>query len=191
MGNARRLRLALGCALVFSPPAFSSDTCTLKGVLGGQPVTMTHCAAAVFEDEHSVTLWFSDASFTGKELELFHVSSYAPDRTASGAPRTMMHFAFCPGGGKPEASAAAVRSVETGANRADSVLAGRQWVFDLPRDNDNLRLETLAGRVVPGGRIKGRITGEKTSDGSKYSWDAAFDLALPPTSAVAGLGCGN
>ncbi len=185
-------RLAvLSLPLVLSAPALAADTCSVEAVLGGKSVTMTHCAAAVFEDAHSVTLYFSDAPFTEKELDAFHVSSYATDRDEAGKPRTMMHFAFCPGAGKPGASAAAVTSVETSVNRADSVLAGRQWVFELPKEKANLAFAKLAGEIVPGGRISGRITGGKTSDGLKYSWDATFDLTLPAKSAAAGPGCGN
>ncbi len=152
---------------------------------------MTHCAVAVYEDGPSVTLYFSDAPFTPKEVDAFHVSSYATDTNAAGKPRTMMHFAFCPGGGGPEASAAAVKSVETSVNRADSVMASRQWVFELPKEKENLQFGKLAGNIVPGGTISGRITGGKTSDGQKYSWDATFDLALPARSAAAGPGCGH
>jgi hypothetical protein len=191
MSNAMRFPLALACALVLGAPALAADTCAVKAVLGGRPVTMTHCAVSVLEDEHSVTLWFSDAPFTGKELDLFHVSSYATDRNEAGEPRTMMSFAFCPGGGKPEASPAAVRSVELSVNHAASVLASRQWVFRLPEEKESVRFERLAGNVDPGGTISGRVTGGKTSDGSAYSWDATFDLTLPVKSAAAGLGCGN
>ncbi len=182
--------LALALLLVPTASLRAADTCRLKAVLAGKPVTMAHCAAAVFEDGPSVTLTFSDAPFTPKELDAFHVSSYATDKDEAGKPRTMMHFAFCPGGGKPEASAAAVKSVETGVNRADSVMASRQWVFELPKDKETLNVRKLAGRVVPGGRISGRITGGKLSDEQKYSWDATFDLALPAKAAAAGLGCG-
>lgn len=172
-------------------PALAEDTCRVKAVLAGKPVTMKHCAAAVYEDQHSVTLYFSDAPFGAKELETFHISSYATDKDEAGKPRTMMHLAFCPGGGKAEASAAAVRSVETSVASADSVMASRQWVFELPKDKANLRFEKLAGNIVPGGRISGRVTGGKVSDEQKYSWEADFDLALPAKSAAAGPGCGN
>ena len=189
MHDTRAAALLLG--LLLSRPASAADTCTVKAVLSGKPVTMTHCAAAVFEDGPSVTLYFSDAPFTAKELEAFHVSSYATDRNEAGKPRTMMHLAFCPGGGKPEAGPAAVKSVEMSVNDADSVMASRQWVFELPKEKETFRFEKLAGSIVPGGRISGRATGGKTSDGLKYSWDAAFDVALPEKAAAAGPGCGN
>ena len=183
--------LAPALLLVLSAPVRAADSCNLKAVIAGTPVTMTHCAAAVYGDGPSVTLWFSDAPFSAKELDAFHVSSYATDKDEAGKPRTMMHFAFCPGGGRPEASAAAVKSVETGVNRADSVLASRQWVFELPKEKEHLEFRRLAGHVVPGGRISGRITGGKLSDEQAYSWDATFDLTLPAKSAAAGPGCGN
>ena len=191
MSKTRTALLAIALPLVFSGPAFAADTCTVKAVLAGKPVTMTHCAAAVYEDQHSVTLYFSDAPFTAAELDAFHVSSYAKDENADGKPRTMMHFAFCPGGGKPAANAAAVKSVETSVNLADSVMASRQWVFELPRDTGNLKFEKLAGNIVAGGTISGRITGGKVSDASKYSWQADFAFTLPAKSAAAGLACGD
>jgi hypothetical protein len=188
---ARAFLLALLMTLVLSAPALAKDVCRVKAVLGDKPVTMTHCAVAIYEDAHSVTLFFSDAPFTPQEVDAFHLNSYATDKTEAGQPRTMMHFAFCPGGGQPAANPSAVKSVEVGVNRADSVLASRQWVFDLPKEKDVLKIGKLAGNIVPGGKISGHVTGGKTSDGSKYSWDATFDLALPAKSAAAGLGCGN
>jgi len=183
--------LALGFLASLASAALAEDTCTVKAVLGGKPVTMKHCAVAVYEDEHSVTLWFSDAPFTAAEVDMFHLNSYAKDKDEAGKPRTMMHMAFCPGAGKPEASPDAVKSVELSVNHAGSVMISRQWVFKLPAEKANLAFQKLAGAIDPGGRISGRATGGKTSDGEKYSWDATFDLALPAKSAAAGPGCGN
>ncbi|HSB64630.1 MAG TPA: hypothetical protein VLJ18_10715 [Thermoanaerobaculia bacterium] len=189
MHDTRRF-LVLALSLALSVPALAEDKCSVKAVLGGKPVTMKHCIAAVFEDQHSVTLYFSDTAFTAKEVDSFHVSSYATDKNEAGKPRTMMHFAFCPGGGKPAASAAAVKSVETSVNHADSFMVSRQWVFELPKDKESLKFEKLTGNIVPGGTISGRITGGKLSDGSKYSWEADFDFTLPAKDAAAGPGCG-
>lgn len=191
MCNSRSRLLILGFVIVLSTPAFAEDKCNVKAVFGGKPVTMKHCAAAVFEDQHSVTLYFSDTPFTAKELDSFHMSSYATDKNEAGKPRTMMHFAFCPGGGKPAASGTAVKSVETSVNLASSFLVSRQWVFHLPEDKDNLKFEKLTGNIVPGGTISGRITGGKVSDGSKYSWVADFEFTLPAKDAAAGPGCGS
>ena len=191
MEKVRTGALALGFLVALSTRVFAADTCTVKAVLGGKPVTMTHCAAAVYEDAHSVTLYFSDAPFTAAEIELFHLNSYAKDKDEAGKPRTMMHMAFCPGGGKPEASPAAVKSVEMSVNHASSFMISRQWVFKLPEEKENVRFEKLAGTIDPGGKVSGHATGGKTSDEQKYSWDVTFDVALPAKSAAAGLGCGN
>ena len=50
------LALALALPLLLSAPAFAEDKCNVKAVLGGKPVTMKYCAAAVYDTEHSVTL---------------------------------------------------------------------------------------------------------------------------------------
>ena len=155
---------------------------------------MKYCAAAVYEpsdDKFSVTFYFSDTLFTAKELEEFRENSSTQDKTADGKPRTMMHFAFCSDVGKAAASAASVKIVETGINVAGAPFSGRQWVFDLPKDKDILKIGKLTGSIVPGGKISGRITGGKLSDGLKYSWEADFEFTLPAKSAFAGLGCGS
>jgi hypothetical protein len=193
MFMARRL-FVLALLFVLSTPAFGEDKCSVKAVLGGKQVTMKYCAASVYEPsdgKYSVTLYFSDTLFTAKELETFHENSSPADKTADGKQRTMMHFAFCSGAGKAAASAAAVKSVETGVNVAGSPFFGRQWVFDLPKDKDILKVEKLSGTVLPGGNVSGRITGGKLSDGLKYSWEADFQFTLPAKSAFAGLGCGS
>lgn len=179
---------------VLSTPAFAEDTCSVKAVLGGKPVTMKHCAAAIYEPsdgKYSVTLYFSDTLFTAKELAEFHENSATRDKTEDGKSRTMMHFAFCSGAGTAAASAAAVKSVETAVNVAGSPFFGRQWVFELPRDKGILKIEKLTGNIVPGGKVSGRITGGKLSDGLKYSWGADFQFTLPAKSAFGGLGCGS
>jgi hypothetical protein len=84
-----------------------------------------------------------------------------------------------------------VKSVETSVNVAGAPFSGRQWVFDLPKDKDILKIEKLTGSIVPSGKISGRITGGKVSDGLKYSWEADFEFILPAKSAFAGLGCGS
>ena len=186
-----RFLLAVGFLFALSAPAFAEDKCNLKAVLGGKPVTMKHCAASVYDSGPSVTLWFSDAPFSAKELEAFRESSSTPDKTPEGKPRTQLHFAFCPGAGKPEASAAAVKSVETSIEVAGSPFSGRQWVFELPKDKDILKIEKLTGSAVAGAKFSGRITGGKVSDGLKYSWETDFDFTLPAKFAFGGLGCGG
>ena len=155
---------------------------------------MKHCAAAVYEPSdgrYSVTLWFSDAPFTDKELEEFHESSSTPDKNADGKPRTSIHFSFCSGVGKAATSPAAVKSVETGIDVAGSPFSGRQWVFELPKEKDILKIEKLTGSIAPGGKLSGRVTGGKVSDGLKYSWEADFDFTLPAKGAFGGTSCGS
>jgi hypothetical protein len=186
--------LVAGFLLTLSAPAFAEDKCNVKAVLGGKPVAMKSCAASVYEPsdgKYSVTLWFSDAPFAAKELQDFHENSATPDKTADGKPRTSMHFSFCSGVGKGAAAAAAVTSVETGVDVAGAPLSGRQWVFELPREKDVLKIEKLTGTIAPGGRLSGRITGGKVSDGLKYSWEADFDFTLPAKGAFGGTSCGS
>ena len=185
--------LAAGFLVTFSAPAFAEDRCNVKAVLGGKPVAMNYCAASVYEPSdgmYSVTLWFSDAPFNAKEVQEFHENSAAPDKTADGKPRTAMHFAFCSGVGKAAASAAAVKSVETGIDVAGAPLSGRQWVFELPKEKDVLKIEKLTGNIAPGGTLSGRVSGGKVSDGLKYSWDADFHFTLPAKGAFGGMAAG-
>jgi hypothetical protein len=187
----RSRAVCLAALLVLSAPAFAADTCHVKAVLGGKPVTMTHCAAAVYEGEHSVTLWFSDSPMSAKEIAEFQENSAPSDKTADGKSRTLIHFAFCPGAGQPAASAAAVKSVETGINVAGAPFSGRQWVLELPKDKEILKIAKLSGTAAPGGKLSGLFTGGKVSDGLKYSWEAAFKLTLPAKSAFGGITCGK
>ena len=150
MRSALPGRALLCLSLLLPLPVFAADTCNVKAVLGGKAVTLTHCAASVYEDAHSVTLIFSEAPLGEKELDAFRISSYAGEKDEAGRPRTLVHFAFCPGGGKPEASPAAPKSVEIGIDRADSPLAGRQWVFELPKEKETFSFRKLAG-TTPGG----------------------------------------
>jgi hypothetical protein len=64
-------------------------------------------------------------------------------------------------------------------------------VFELPKDKDVLKIEKLSGDLKPGGKLTGRITGGKLSDGLKYSWEADFDFHLPAKSAFGGVSCGS
>ena len=192
MFKTRRL-FVLASLFVLSTPAFAEDKCRVKAVLGGKPFAMKHCAAAVYEPsegKYSVTLYFSDTLLTIREITAFHENSSPQDKTEDGKARTKLHFQFCSGTGTAPASAAAVKSVDTGVDVAGAPFSGRQWVFDLPKDKDSLKIEKLTGAIVPGGKVSGRITGGKLSDGLKYSWEADFDFTLPAKSAFAGQGCG-
>jgi len=185
----KRIAVAAALLVVASVPAFAEDHCLVKAVIGGKSAVIKNCAAAVY-DNTGLTLFFNEGPIGADEKAMFELNSYPKDADPDGTARTMMYFAFCPGGGKPQADAAAVKSVEMSVNHASSVMLGRQWVFELPGEKE-LKIEKLTGTLEPGGRIAGRITGAKTSDGLKYSWEADFDLALPEKTAAAGPGCGE
>ena len=170
-------------------PARAEDHCLVSAVIGGKSVVMKHCAAAVY-DHTGLTLFFSETPIGAEEKAMFELNSYPQDTDPAGQPRSMMHLAFCPGGGKPQADAAAVRSVEMSMSHAGSPMLQRQWVFELPKDKE-LKIEKLDGTLAAGGRISGRFTGGKTSDLLKYSWEVDFDLAVPEKEAAAGAGCGS
>ena len=175
--------------VVAGVPARAEDRCLVNAVIGGKSVVMKHCAAAVY-DHTGLTLFFSETPIGAEEKAMFELNSYPQDTDPAGQPRSMMHFAFCPGGGQPEADAAAVRSVEMSMSHAGSPMLQRQWVFELPKDKE-LKIEKLDGTLAAGGRISGRFTGGKTSDLLKYSWEVDFDLAVPEKEAAAGAGCGS
>jgi hypothetical protein len=187
--NARCLAILLSATAFLAGPAEPADTCSATGAMGGKSFNMAHCAIAVY-DQQGVTLWVSESPIAAEDRAQFKLSSYPKDTDAAGKKRTMMHFAFCPGGGKPVADTAAIKSVEVSTSHASSPLLWQQWVFELPRDKD-LRFEKLAGELKPGGRLAGRITGKKSSDGTAYTWQVDFDLALPAEAAAAGPGCGS
>jgi len=191
MFHSRPRLFILAFLLTLAAPGFADHKCDVKTVLAGKPVTMKYCAVALYDSENSVTLYFSDTPFTSKEVEAFQESSTMPDKDAAGKPRTMIHFAFCPGGGKPVINLAAVKLVEMSVDIAGSPFLGWQNTFDLPKDKDIVKIEKLSGDLKLGGKLSGRITGSRTSDGKKYSWHADFDLTLPKKSSLAGQGCGT
>jgi hypothetical protein len=187
-----RLRLLVMAFLVcLTIPAFAEDKCTVKAVLGGTPVTMTHCAVALYDSEHSVTLVFSDTAFTAKQIEDFQVSSAPPEKDAAGKERTSIHFAFCPGGGELKPDPSAVKLVEMSVTIGGSPFLGFQNTYDLPKDKGVVNIEKLSGALTLGGTFAGRIIGGRMADGKKYSWAADFELKLPAKAAFGGQGCGN
>jgi hypothetical protein len=181
--------LAASFALAVAVGAEAKSKCSAKGVMGGKKFSMSHCAIAYFDDEHSVTVWFSETPITAEEAKTFEFSASPPDHEANGKARTMLHLSFCPGGGKSSPRPEAVKSVEFWMNHADSPMLGRQWVLDLPKDKE-LKVEKVSGDLKLGGKLAGRVTGGKTSDGLPYSWDIEFDLLLPAKSAASGASCG-
>ena len=182
--------LTATAALFAASTAAAQDKCSVKAVIGGQAVEMTHCAIAVMDDK-GATILFSATPISAQERKEFQMNSYAKSTDPSGKSRSMMHFMFCAGGGKSVPDAATVKSVEMSMSHASSLMAQRQWVFDLPKDNKEFAFKTLSGSLKPGGRFVGQATGAKTSDGLKYSWDVRFDLAVPTAEAAAGPSCGG
>jgi hypothetical protein len=174
---------ALGALLgLIALSAQAEDRCSAKGVLAGKSYAMSSCAAAYFEDQHSVTLWFDEKPISAKEAEEFRLSAYAPQK------RRLLQIAFCPGGGKATPDPKAVKAVDMRIDDGQSVLLDRQWLFELPKDK-NLKIERLAGNLELGGTLSGRITGQRTSDGQPYSWEIDFAVKLPAKGAAAGLSC--
>jgi hypothetical protein len=183
--------LAVATAAAAVPPAAAGPAesrCKAKGVMAGKAFTMTHCAVSYYDSEQSITIWLSESPFSADEAEKFEMSSYAPDKEADGKPRTQMHLGFCPGGGKPESSPAAPKSVEFWMSHKDSPWLSRQWVIE-PKDKD-WKFEKLSGKLEPGGTLSGRMTGRRESEG-QYAWEIDFDLTLPAKPAMGGMGCGN
>jgi hypothetical protein len=58
-------------------------------------------------------------------------------------------------------------------------------VLGAPQD---FKVEQIAGEAVPGGKLSGRITGKRASDGP-YTWDLKFDVTLPTQEAASGVAC--
>lgn len=185
--NRRLLGASVCLALALAAPVWAADKCIAKVNIGGKAVTFKNCAVAVY-DNSGATLWFSDAPLSADELSTFQLNSYASPTYPDNSARTMLSLAFCPGGGKATASAAAVKSVEVVANEATPG-AWQSFVFTLPGDKANLKIEKLSGELKPGGRLMGRITGGKKEGERPYSWDVDFDVALPEKGAAAGPGC--
>jgi hypothetical protein len=185
--SLRRLWIALASLAFIASAAHAADKCIAKANIGGKAVTFKNCAVAVY-DNSGATIWFTDAPLSADELSTFQLNSDAKTTYTDNKMRTMLSLAFCPGGGKATASAAAVKSVEVVANEVTPG-AWQSFVFSLPGDKANLKIEKLSGELKPGGRLMGKVTGGKKEGERQYSWDADFDVALPEKSAAAGPGC--
>ena len=183
---SRQALLSASLAVVASS-ALAQDKCTATGVMAGERFAANNCVVSIFPDTKSVTIWFNESPITPQERDAFQASAYA-DSTKGGKERTMLLVAFCPGGGAAAASAGAVKSIDMGLSHAKSAMASAQWVVNAPRD---FKVEKMAGEVKLGGSLSGRITGSRSVDGRPYSWDLAFDVALPAKEAASGLGCGK
>ena len=177
---------ALGLAAL-AATAHGQSKCTATGVMAGEKFSLSHCAVAfLVEPYRSVTLWFNESPIAPQEAEAFHASAY-PSALKDGKPRTMVVAAFCPGGGQAKASAGAVKSMDVGFTHGKSPMAGAQWLIEAPKD---FKVERISGEVRPGGKLSGRITGGRSSDGRPYAWDFTFDVTLPANEAASGIGCG-
>ena len=114
----------------------------------------------------------------------FDVSAPWLNRVLEGKPRTLLQILFCPGGGKPTASAAAVKSIDLNTNHAKAPLAGVQTVVEAPKD---FKVEKMTGDIRPGAPLSGRIVGKH----GKSAWTLDFDVTLPAKDAAAGMSCGK
>jgi len=186
----RRFSIVFASLALVDPAARAvdkADKCVAKANIAGKAVTLRNCAVAVY-DNSGVTLWFTDVSLTADELSTFQMSSDAKTTHADNRMRTMLSLAFCPGGGKATAAAASVKSVELVANEPTPG-AWQSFVFALPADKANLKIEKLTGELKAGGRLAGKVTGGKKEGERPYSWDVDFDVAIPEKRAAAGPGC--
>ena len=163
--------------------ARARDRCSAAGQMEGEKFAAGHCAVSLYGDQHSVAIWFNEEPITPEEAENFQMSSYASG-IKGGKPRTLLQILFCPGGGKPTASAAAVKSIDLNTNHAKAPLAGVQTVIEAPKD---FKVEKMAGEIRPGAPLSGRIVGKH----GKSAWTLDFDVTLPSTDAAAGMGCGK
>jgi hypothetical protein len=163
-----------------APAAAHKDVCAAKGALEGDAFTATHCAVALYGDQHSVAIWFNEQPIAADEVDGFALSAYAK-ADPGGRQRTLLQVMFCPGGGKDVASPSAVKAIDLNTNHAKSPLDGVQWSL-APGD---FKVEKLEGELRPGGVLAGRISGRK----GKTSFVLDFDLALPQKDAAAGMTC--
>ncbi len=189
MPRAGRCFVVAAVLLLAAPDARAADKCIVKAVIGGNLVTLLNCAVSLY-DENGVTIWLTEGPLSDDEVSKFQLNSSPEEKDSSGRRRTMIHLAFCPGGGKPTPSPDAVKTVEMSLNHASSPMFGVQWVFDLPKDKESFKIEKLSGNLKLGGRLAGKISGARTADEKPYSWDIDFDVALPAKAAAAGPACG-
>ena len=189
MPHSLRRLLAASILMAVSGSALADDKCLAKAVIGGKLVSLKYCEVAMY-DEKGVTLVFMEAPISAEEVAAFQWNSAPKEKDSGGQRRTMIELGFCPGGGTASPSPGAVKSVEMSINHASSPMLGRQWVFELPKDKE-LKIEKLSGTLALGGKLAGRMSGTKKSDGVDYKWEIDFDVQLPKKAAAAGPGCGS
>lgn len=176
----------LGVALLLSALASGAqgqNKCSAAGLMGNQKFLTTHCAAALYGSQHSVAIWFSEDPITPAEAADFQATATV-ETIKDGKQRTLVLIMFCPGGGAPKASPAAVKSMRLTTNHAKSVLAGIQWTVKAAKD---FKVDALSGEVKPGGTLAGHVIGSWR----KTTWNLTFDVKLPATDAATGMSCGQ
>jgi hypothetical protein len=182
------LRFLVAAILVAVAAAASAQSkCTAKGQMGGQAFTLANCEVAFYEGGPSVTLWFSSTPITPEERDFFQLSSSA-ERFKKG--RTMVHLAFCPGGGNAAPSPKTPTNVEIGFKHGTVPDLGPQdqWVFE-PAKDKQIKFEALTGELKKGSKLSGKVTGAIAGAKPAFNWDLDFDLVLPERVAGAGPGC--
>ena len=176
-------------ALVIAAAAGVSaqSKCAATGQMGGQAFSLPYCEVAYYEGSNGITIWFSSTPITAEERDFFQTSSSA-DRSRKG--RSMVHLAFCPGGGSAVPSPKTAKSVEIGFTHATVLSLGSQdqWVLE-PATDKQIKIESLAGELKRGGNLSGKITGAIAGTKPAFNWDLQFDLVLPQRTAGAGPGC--
>jgi len=178
-GSAATSSAAAVATVAASTPV--KTRCSATGTMGGEKFAATNCVASFYDDAHSVAIWFNEDPIAPAEVENFQSTSYA-SADKGGKPRTMAIIMFCPGGGKPTASAAAVKSIDLNTNHAKSSMAGIQRVVESPKD---FKVEKMTGEIKAGGTLSGKIAGKL--DQTAFAFD--FDVNLPAKEAAAGMGC--
>ena len=178
--------LVLSILAVVATASSAQNKCTATGQMGGQAFSLAYCEIAYYEGQ-GVTIWFSSTPITAEERDFFQLSSSA-DRFRKG--RSMVHMAFCPGGGSAVPSPKTASNVEIGFKHATVLDLGTQdqWVFD-PAKDKQIKFEALSGELKRGGRLSGKVTGAIAGHKPAFSWDLQFDLVLPQRAAGAGPGC--
>ena len=179
--------LVLPMLVAIATAVTAQSKCVAKGQMGGQAFNLAHCEVAFYDGSPGITIWFSSTPITSEEREFFQISSTA-DRFRKG--RSMVLVAFCPGGGSAVPSPKTAKSVEIGFTHATVLSLGpqEQWVLD-PASDKQIKIESLAGELKPGGKVTGKITGAIARQKPAFSWDLQFDLVLPQRTAGAGPGC--
>ena len=165
----------------------AQNKCIATGQMGGQAFNLTHCEVAFYEGSPGITIWFSSTPITPEERDTFQRSSYDQDFRKG---RSMVHLAFCPGGGSAVPSPKTAKNVEIGFKHATVLDLGPQdqWVLE-PASDKQIKIESLTGELKRGGKVSGKITGAIARQKPAFNWDLQFDLVLPQRTAGAGPGC--